>query len=83
MIRKLAEHAGFGWIMDRGTLAITPVGQARPGPTPLVAASTIMNGYPIFVSNTLVVKTLFNPNIGTIEISKFKAFWRRHADCGA
>jgi hypothetical protein len=63
MIRNLAEHAGFDWIMDRGVLAITPPGQARGGGAPLIPPQTILDGYPIFASPSVTVKALFNPNV--------------------
>jgi hypothetical protein len=57
--------------MDKGVLAITPPGQARAGDAVLIAPQTVMDGYPVFVSNTVVVKALFNPNVkyqGTVQI---------------
>ena len=63
MITDLAEHAGFDWTIDKTVLAITPKGKARAGDPPLISAETGMEGYPLFVSNTVVLKTLFNPNI--------------------
>jgi hypothetical protein len=71
MIHKLAEHAGFDYILDRGVLAITPPGQARGGGTPLISPSTTLDGYPEFVSNTVVVKALFDPSVkyrGLVQI---------------
>jgi hypothetical protein len=71
MIRNLAEHCGFDWIMDRGVLAITPPGQARPGDPVLISPQTGMVGYPEFVSPNILVKALFNPNVkyqGLIQV---------------
>lgn len=71
MIHKLAEHAGFDYIMDKGVLAITPPGQSRQGGAILISPQTIMDGYPVFVSNTVVVKALFDPNVkyqGLIQV---------------
>ena len=70
-IRKLAQHAGFDWILDKGTLAITPPGQARAGAAVLISPKTGMVGYPIFVSPNIVVKNLFNPDVkyqGLIQV---------------
>jgi hypothetical protein len=62
MIRHLSEHAGFEWILDRGTLAIVPPGQSRQGRAVAISPQTIQVGYPMFVSNLLVVKCLFDPD---------------------
>jgi hypothetical protein len=69
-IRKLAEHAGFDFIMDKGVLAITPAGKARSGGAVLIAPPKMV-GYPIFVSNTIVVKAQFDPSVkyqGLIQV---------------
>ena len=71
MIRKLAQHGGFDFIMDKGTLAITPVGTSRSGDTPSIAPPKMV-GYPIFISNNLVVKSIFDPTIkynGDIQVT--------------
>jgi hypothetical protein len=71
MIRDLAEHAGFDWIMDKGVLAITPPGQARAGDPVLISPSTGMVGYPTFVSPNIVVKSLWIPQVkyqGLIQV---------------
>ena len=63
MIADLAEHAGFDWTIDKTVLAITPKGKARKGDAVTLSPETGMIGYPMFVSNTVVVRSLFNPNI--------------------
>jgi hypothetical protein len=71
MIRSLAEHAGISWVLENNVLSITPKGQARPSSVPLISPQTGMKGYPVFAANTIVVRTLFNPNIiylGNIQI---------------
>jgi hypothetical protein len=71
MIHKLAEHAGFDYILDKGVLAITAPGQARAGAAVLISPQTILDGYPIFASPTVTVKALFNPNVkyrGLVQI---------------
>jgi hypothetical protein len=69
MIRSLAEHCGFDWILDKGVLAITP--PARQGAPVLISPQTILDGYPIFASPSVTVKALFDPNVkyqGLIQI---------------
>ena len=74
MITELAEHAGFDWTIDKSVLAITPKGKGRAGDPPLISAQTGMVGYPIFVSNNLVVRSVFNPNI------KYQGFIKIQSD---
>ena len=60
---RIAEDAGIQWIVDKGTLAIWPTGEARKGPAPTVSRNTGMVGYPTFRGSSIFVKTLFNPAV--------------------
>src|SRR5271156_689645 len=62
MIQHLSEDAGFEWVLDRGTLAIVPTGKTRQGQPITISPQTTLDGYPIFVSNLIVLKCLFDPN---------------------
>jgi hypothetical protein len=71
MIRRLSEDAGFEWILDKGTLAIVPPGQSRQSAAVAISPQTIMDGYPQWVSNLLVVKCLFSPEftmLGNVSV---------------
>ena len=60
-MQELAEHAGIGWVLDRGTLAIWPTGGNRGSSGNVVSAKTGMVGYPAFVQSGIIVSTLFRP----------------------
>lgn len=62
-LQSLSEHAGFDYLIDKGTLAITAPGQSRSGDPPLISADTGMVTYPLMVSNTIVARALFNPAV--------------------
>lgn len=61
----IARHAGINIVIEKGTMAITPKGKPRQGDAVLVSPQTGMVGYPAFVSNAIIVRTLFNPQIKT------------------
>lgn len=53
------------------TIAIWPQDGSRGGAAPLISPDTGMMGYPTWVQNGVVVKTLFNPNLlsgGQVQI---------------
>ncbi len=64
MIQKLSEHAGFGYVIDRGSLIITPPGGSGGGGA-FIAPPPVgrMVGYPIVTSGTIIVKSEFDPSI--------------------
>lgn len=67
MIQRLSEHAGFEWVLDKNTLAIVPPGKARQqGQVPTISPQTTLTNYPVFVSNLLVVKCLWDPNFAIL-----------------
>lgn len=58
-----AKAANIEWVIDNGTLAIWPKGQARGSEIPLISKATGMVGYPTYTSKGVMVKTAFNPAI--------------------
>lgn len=69
--QQIAQHAGFDWTVDRGTLAIVQPGKAREGEPVLISPQTGLVGYPMFNQNTVIVRALYNPDCkhyGVIEI---------------
>jgi hypothetical protein len=62
----------FDMFIDRGILAICPLGQSRKTPiVPLISSTTGMIGYPYFNTQGMLFDTIFNPNIifgGTVEV---------------
>jgi hypothetical protein len=62
-MQKVKEAAGINAVIDNGTLAIWPKGQARSGPEVLISRETGMIGYPVSSQNGIIVSTLFNPNL--------------------
>jgi hypothetical protein len=71
MIQRLSEHVGFEWILDKGTLAIVVPGQSRQTAAVAISPQTVQAGYPMFVSNMLIVKCLFNPDfamLGNVQV---------------
>jgi hypothetical protein len=71
-IQSLAEHAGFGWIIDNGTLAITPPG-GTSGKTVQVSPLTGMVGYPIFESNQIIIKMMFNSDVNLQDVMQVQS----------
>lgn len=59
-----AEAAGINWIIDDNVLAIWPRDGVRGGAIPLISKETGMVGYPAYTSNGIMVRTLFNHNVG-------------------
>lgn len=60
---ELADHAGLIAGIDNGTAYATPPGQARQGAAGVVSKDTGMVGYPAFISNGIIVKMLFRPDL--------------------
>jgi hypothetical protein len=61
----IVKDAGIEWNAGaNGVLAIWPAGQSRSGAPVLVSKDTCMDGYPTYTSNGVLLRTLFNPNIG-------------------
>lgn len=62
----------FDMYIDRGILAICPLGKSRKTPAvPLVSSTTGMIGYPCFSTQGMLFDTFFNPNIivgGTVQV---------------
>jgi len=72
-VRQCIEAMGCQWILDKGTLAIWPTGQARKSSVPLVSPDTDpkMVGYPQFDQPRIRVTQYFNPAIvpgGQVQI---------------
>ena len=69
---QLAQAAGIGWVIDRGTLAIWNRSQGRSsGGTPLISPQTGMVGYPGWSSIGVKIRCEFNPQLqfgGTVQI---------------
>ena len=68
---RIAKHAGVEMVIDKGVMAITPPGKVREGNTTLVSPQTGMIGYPAFRSASVIVKSLYRPDIkvlGAIQI---------------
>ncbi len=61
--QECAEAGDFNWIIDDDTLAIWPKGGARKGTVVLVSPETGMVGFPRFMLQGVVVKTLYNPSV--------------------
>lgn len=67
---KVAQDAGIQvnpdaiGVGNQLVLAIWPKGGARSGAVPLVSPSTGMINYPSYTAYGILVKTIFNPNIG-------------------
>lgn len=66
MLQRLAEHANFGYSIDRGNLTITAAGK-NSGKTITITPPEMVKS-PQFTSNQLIVKTKFNPNINVHDI---------------
>ena len=59
-----AKHAGIGVDFSNGTLSIWPGNGTRGGTTPTVSPDDgTMVGYPSFIAEGILIKTLFNPSI--------------------
>ncbi|OAI28695.1 hypothetical protein A1351_11365 [Methylosinus sp. R-45379] len=62
-IRVLCDAAGIMWIIENNSLAIWNPGQARKGAAVLISPQTGMIGYPAFSTNSIIVRTQFNPQL--------------------
>lgn len=60
---RIAKHAGIVMVVDRGVMAITPPGKPRQGNSVTISAQTGMIGYPAFRSASVIVKSLYRPDI--------------------
>ena len=58
----IAQDANVHLFVERGTLAITPIGKTRPGNV-YISRETGMVGYPAFRQASVIVKALFNPAV--------------------
>lgn len=68
---SIARDAGIEWIIDRGTLAISPPGTPRKGGGVLISPTTGLVGYPMFNEAQVICQVLFDPVIkmgGEVEI---------------
>nr|DAH84757.1 MAG TPA: tail protein [Caudoviricetes sp.] len=68
---SIARDAGIEWIIDRGTLAISPPGKSRQGDAVLISPQTGLVGYPMFNEAVVICQALFNPAFkmgGQVEI---------------
>lgn len=64
-LEKCASDAGIKFYIDPGRLlAIWPKGKSRGGAVPLISKATGMAGYPSYTQQGILVKTLFNPQVG-------------------
>lgn len=64
-VRRAAEAANINAeIVDGTKLAIWPKGGSRGGSSPLISPTTGMIGYPSYTQQGIMVKTLFNPQVG-------------------
>ncbi len=61
--QECAEAGDFNWIIDGGTLAIWPKSGVRKAKLVVVSPQTGMVGFPKFMNQGVVVKTLYNPDI--------------------
>lgn len=59
-----AIAADINWSIDDGKLAIWPKNGARNGAATLVSPRTGMVGYPSYTAQGIMVRSLWNPNIG-------------------
>lgn len=59
----LAQQANCNILIDDGTLAIWPLGSARPGDAVEIGPDTGMVGYPSFTTQGVVIRTILNPTI--------------------
>ena len=59
---KIARHANIHLFVERGTLAISPIGKPRPGNV-VISRETGMVAYPAFRDAAIIVRALFNPAV--------------------
>lgn len=63
--RAVVEDAGISWNGgDAGVLAIWPKNGSRGGQAPLISPGTGMIGYPTYTAYGIIVRSIFNPNVG-------------------
>ena len=63
-IQACAEAAGIGYIVDNGTLAIWPQGQARGAQVASIGPGTGLVGYPRYTGQGVSLRILYTPSIG-------------------
>lgn len=69
---NIARDAGFEWIIDKGTLAISPPGKPRAGGTALIAPPKMV-GYPMFNENQVIVITQYDSAIEFGKLVEIKS----------
>jgi len=62
-IRQCARAANIEYVIDRGTLALWPLGQSRQGDVPLISPDSGLVGYPTLSSKGMSMLLIFNQNI--------------------
>src|SRR6478736_1983952 len=62
-IRSCARAANVEYVIDRGTLAIWPLGQSRQGEIPLISVDSGLVGYPTLSSKGMSLQCVFNQNV--------------------
>ncbi len=68
-LQSCADAARLEYTLDKGLLAIWNRGGSRKTDNPVrIAVDTGMVGYPVYTSNGIQVRTLFNPDIGLGKI---------------
>lgn len=61
----VVQAAGIEWNgLDQDVLAIWPAGGKRGGLSPLISPETGMVGYPSYTANGIMLKTIFNRDVG-------------------
>lgn len=69
--KEIAYAANIDMVVDRGVMFISPLGSPLPGDPVLISPETGMIGYPAFDSQSVMVRTLFNPAIqplGAVQV---------------
>jgi hypothetical protein len=58
----IAQDANIHMVVERGIMALTPIGGVRPGNV-YISRETGMVAYPAFRQASVIVKALFNPSV--------------------
>ena len=69
---SIAQDANVHLVVEKGVMAITPVGQPRDG-TIYLSRETGMVGYPAFRQAGVIAKALFNPSVGILRTMVIKS----------